>query len=466
MVGAVPRRFRCGSKAIDLATYFAMARGTQESPPLDMTKWFDTNYHYLSPEFEPQTCVPLGFDRADRRLRRGHGAGHPHAAGAARAGLLPAAGQEQGGRASSRSVCSIGLLPVYEEVIRRLAKAGAEWMQIDEPVLTLDLPGGAAAALEIGLWAIGRRVGEDQDLPGHVFWRSGRQPGRGAAAAGGRGPSRSGPRPEQLDPALDLASAPQAMLSLGVIDGRNVWRADLERRVQSAGKGRRAVRRRAAHGRPVLLALALPDRSRRRERRWTPSCAAGWPSPSRNSARSRSWPAGCDEGRAAVADALSESRDRLARPPPLAANPPPGGERAVGRPSTRRCFAAQSASPERAQGPAGRAAAAAAAHHDHRLLPANGRSAQGPGGPEEGRVDRGPVRGLLPQGNRADRALPGGNRPRRAGPRRVRAERHGRILRRAVGGLRLHRQRLGAELRRALRQAADHLRRRLRAGGR
>ena len=53
MLGAVPKRFAWSGATVDLATYFAMARGTDEFPPLDMTKWFDTNYHYLVPEFEP-----------------------------------------------------------------------------------------------------------------------------------------------------------------------------------------------------------------------------------------------------------------------------------------------------------------------------------------------------------------------------------------------------------------------------
>ena len=106
MVGAIPRRFRSGAKAIDLPLYFALARGTQDCRPLDMTKWFDTNYHYLMPEFEPQTAFRLSFDRRDRRLCRGQGIGHPRPAGAPRPGILSPAGQEQGGRRRAAGVCS------------------------------------------------------------------------------------------------------------------------------------------------------------------------------------------------------------------------------------------------------------------------------------------------------------------------------------------------------------------------
>ena len=65
MVGAVPQRFRAGGNAVDLRTYFALARGTPELRPLAMTKWFDTNYHYLVPELEARPVVSAGLDGGD-----------------------------------------------------------------------------------------------------------------------------------------------------------------------------------------------------------------------------------------------------------------------------------------------------------------------------------------------------------------------------------------------------------------
>jgi 5-methyltetrahydropteroyltriglutamate--homocysteine methyltransferase len=59
MAGAVPKRFSWAGGPLDLNTYFAMARGTTEVAPLDMTKWFDTNYHYIVPEFEPDMKFKL-----------------------------------------------------------------------------------------------------------------------------------------------------------------------------------------------------------------------------------------------------------------------------------------------------------------------------------------------------------------------------------------------------------------------
>ena len=84
MVGAVPQRFAWSGGGIALATYFAMARGTEEVAPLDMTKWFDTNYHYLVPEFEPGMKFRLASTAPVDAFSEAAGAGHPHPARAAR----------------------------------------------------------------------------------------------------------------------------------------------------------------------------------------------------------------------------------------------------------------------------------------------------------------------------------------------------------------------------------------------
>ena len=89
MVGAVPARYGWdGSSDVDLDTYFAMARGRQtggvDVTAMEMTKWFDTNYHYIVPELE--RGMKFRFSHASRsRARRGEGAGHRHEAGAGRA---------------------------------------------------------------------------------------------------------------------------------------------------------------------------------------------------------------------------------------------------------------------------------------------------------------------------------------------------------------------------------------------
>ena len=113
-----------------------------------MTKWFDTNYHYLVPEFEPRHVVPAGLDRG-----RSTPSARPWPWESARGRCCwarsPSCCWARARRpARSRWHCSSGSLPVYEEVLRRLAEAGAEWVQIDEPVLALDLDAEAVAAVE------------------------------------------------------------------------------------------------------------------------------------------------------------------------------------------------------------------------------------------------------------------------------------------------------------------------------
>src|SRR6266571_6433390 len=141
LVGAVPARYGGGGGQVDLDTYFAMARGSQQRgrdvTALEMTKWFDTNYHYLVPELGPdQTFAPSAAKPVDEFLEA-KALGIPakpvligpvtflllaksHAPGFAPLALLDR------------------ILPVYAEVLRRLAAAGASWVQLDEPCLALD----------------------------------------------------------------------------------------------------------------------------------------------------------------------------------------------------------------------------------------------------------------------------------------------------------------------------------------
>jgi 5-methyltetrahydropteroyltriglutamate--homocysteine methyltransferase len=227
MLGAVPKRFGWSSGTVDLPTYFAMARGTEEIPPLDMTKWFDTNYHYLVPEFEPGMKFKLAstkpIDHFQEALKLGIHT-RPVLLGPLTFLLL--------GKSKSAKVRPLGLLekllPVYEEVLRRLAHAGADWVQVDEPVLALDLPKEVLPALESAcarLSAVSDRIRVCLATYFGDLRENLEATLKLPVAAVHLDLVRA---PEQLDRALDLT--PQGMmLSLGAIDGRNVWRADLDR---------------------------------------------------------------------------------------------------------------------------------------------------------------------------------------------------------------------------------------------
>jgi 5-methyltetrahydropteroyltriglutamate--homocysteine methyltransferase len=230
LVGAIPRRFGGPEiERIDLRAYFALARGGPGAPaPLGMTKWFDTNYHYLVPEFEPETRFRLGSAKPVDEFLEALSIGvrtRPVLLGPVTFLRL---GREVPGGGPGRWERLDGLLDVYEEVLARLAAAGAEWVQMDEPCLVLDAEPGLGGALRR---AYERLAGVSARLKILL-----------ASYFGGLG--------ENLEAALRLpvagwhfdlvrgggeidrilAEAPAGrVLSLGLVDGRNVWRTDLLR---------------------------------------------------------------------------------------------------------------------------------------------------------------------------------------------------------------------------------------------
>ena len=147
-VGAVPGRFASLQDAdggLDLAGYFTVARGAGDDAPLEMTKWFDTNYHYLVPEIGPETDFRLASDRIVREFVEALADGvttRPVIVGPVTFLLLskPSDDAPAGFQPLSRLA---DLLPVYAELLRALAAAGAPWVQLDEPGLvtdTIDVP--------------------------------------------------------------------------------------------------------------------------------------------------------------------------------------------------------------------------------------------------------------------------------------------------------------------------------------
>jgi 5-methyltetrahydropteroyltriglutamate--homocysteine methyltransferase len=247
LLGAVPERFGWKGETVDLTTYFAMARGVQEKeleargleatgvPPLEMTKWFDTNYHYLVPEFHPEQRFRLASTKPIDEYLEAKALGietRPVLLGPVSFLLL--------GRATVAHFDPLTLLdrllPVYVEVLRRLKAAGARYVQMDEPCLVLDLPPGAQQAYEQAYAALSRPEhpalvlttyfgGLEENLPLALSL---------PVAAVHLDLVRA---PEQLDSAL--AHLPQdRILSLGLVNGRNVWRTDLD---VAASMLRRAV---------------------------------------------------------------------------------------------------------------------------------------------------------------------------------------------------------------------------------
>jgi len=143
-VGAIPERFsdlRDDKGSVNLTGYSTIARGEGEKAPLEMTKWFDSNYHYLVPEIGPRTAFSLSSTRWVDEFLEAKAAGfltRPVITGPVTF-LLLAKSTEEAAPAFRPLVRLADLLPVYVELLAAFQAAGAEWVQIDEPALVADL---------------------------------------------------------------------------------------------------------------------------------------------------------------------------------------------------------------------------------------------------------------------------------------------------------------------------------------
>ena len=137
MLGAVPPRYGHAGGNVPLDLYFAMARGRQDAPAMEMTKWFDTNYHYIVPELAADTAFALSSSKAVEEFQEAQYLGittRPVLIGPVT--FLKLAKMRDG---SDRWALLPRILPIYQRVLKALGDAGAEWIQIDEPILVSDL---------------------------------------------------------------------------------------------------------------------------------------------------------------------------------------------------------------------------------------------------------------------------------------------------------------------------------------
>ncbi|MBI9016276.1 MAG: 5-methyltetrahydropteroyltriglutamate--homocysteine S-methyltransferase [Phycisphaerae bacterium] len=225
MVGAVPERYNFQDETVDYATYFAMARGNDNAHAMEMTKWFDTNYHYIVPEFESGQQFKLSTTKIFDEFTEAKSLGIM-----TRPVLLGPISFLMLGKTKDESIEPVDLiekiLPVYKEVLEKLALLGAQWVQIDEPILALDLSDKVIEAFSVAykdILAMQQRpkiclatyFGSIEDkLP----WLT-RLSFEMIHLDLVRGPA-------QLDWIIN--NWPESMaVSMGLINGRNIWAADL-----------------------------------------------------------------------------------------------------------------------------------------------------------------------------------------------------------------------------------------------
>ncbi|MGI6878485.1 5-methyltetrahydropteroyltriglutamate--homocysteine S-methyltransferase [Microbacterium sp. gxy059] len=232
-VGAVPERFSDVVRedgTIGLDGYFALARGDDRRPPLEMTKWFDTNYHHLVPEIGPDQTFRLADDRIVREVAEAREAGFRTRPAIVGPVTLLALSKPAGDVADDFRPLSLldQVLPVYEELLGRLREAGAEWVQIDEPALVseaLDVaPEQVAEAAERAFARLGAASNRPRILVETAY----------ASPTPASWPVLAAAPVEAIGIDLVRGALPAAadgladkVLVAGVVDGRNIWRGDL-----------------------------------------------------------------------------------------------------------------------------------------------------------------------------------------------------------------------------------------------
>lgn len=234
MLGAAPPRYAPLAGCPDLEIYSAMARGYQKGGldliAMEMTKWFDTNYHYIVPEFSKEQTFAFRSFKAIEEFKEAKVLGinaKPVLIGPVTY-LLLGKEKEDG---FHRIHLLDRLLPVYIELMRKIAEAGAEYVQIDEPCLALDLDDAVRAGYRTAFAQIGEAVPNLKVILATYF--EGLRDNTALAV--------SLPvyalhvdlvrAPDQLDAVL-TAAPKELSLSLGVVDGRNLWKNDFSRSLE------------------------------------------------------------------------------------------------------------------------------------------------------------------------------------------------------------------------------------------
>ncbi|WP_239000836.1 5-methyltetrahydropteroyltriglutamate--homocysteine S-methyltransferase [Jiangella asiatica] len=227
LVGAVPPRY-AELGLDDLGTYFAMARGTAGVAPLELTKWFDTNYHYLVPEIGPATRFRLAGTKPLDEYREALALGittRPALLGPVSLLLLSKAadGSPDGFRPLDRLD---DLVAVYALLLTTLATAGVAWVQLDEPAFVADRTPAELDALRIAYERLGALAERPAILVASYFGHLGEAlPVLASSPVEAIGLDLVAGDVDALTG--DVPGLAGKTVVAGVVDGRNVWRTDL-----------------------------------------------------------------------------------------------------------------------------------------------------------------------------------------------------------------------------------------------
>ena len=230
LLGALPPRFDDVPDPLD--RYFAAARGNDAIAPLEMTKWFDTNYHYLVPEIAPSTTFSLHPEKVLAELKEALALGipaRPVVIGPITFLLLAKAVDGAGPLLDRLDE----LVPLYADLLRLLHRAGAEWVQVDEPALVTDLSDDALHAVSRVYDELSGLTDRPSILVASYFGELG-QALPALASTGIEGLTIDLVAGSSINVATVPALAGKLVVA-GVVDGRNVWRTDLDAALTTLG---------------------------------------------------------------------------------------------------------------------------------------------------------------------------------------------------------------------------------------
>ncbi|MGB5098452.1 MAG: 5-methyltetrahydropteroyltriglutamate--homocysteine S-methyltransferase [Porticoccaceae bacterium] len=228
LLGVIPARFGWDGGAVDLDLYFRLARGRAPSgspaPACEMTKWFDTNYHYLVPELSVGQAFRLSGTRLFDQVAEAQALGlrpKPVLVGPLTWLWLARPASER----DDRLELVPGLLAAYRQILVRLAAQGVDWVQLDEPILALDLPAPWQAAFA-DVYAALADSGVSVLLATYFGPLADNLALACALPVAGLHVDAVRAA-DELDAVADRLPSGR-LLSVGIVDGRNIWRTDLD----------------------------------------------------------------------------------------------------------------------------------------------------------------------------------------------------------------------------------------------
>jgi 5-methyltetrahydropteroyltriglutamate--homocysteine methyltransferase len=244
MLGAIPPRFQNQSDQINLETYFALARGSERGiyrsiPALEMTKWFNTNYHYLVAEITPETKFKINCDKLMGEFNDALALNiltRPVLLGPVSFLLLSKSPLD--GFSPLEKIDE--LVTAYLQILEKLMTSGAEWVQMDEPCLVQDLDEKTREVINQVYSKIGKTSQRPKILIADYFATLGKNLELTLALPIEAVHLDLISGADQLESALKNIRKDR-MLSLGIVDGRNIWKTDFQKAFEMIEKATRVL---------------------------------------------------------------------------------------------------------------------------------------------------------------------------------------------------------------------------------